>query len=470
MDPFAQTEVILGRYALYGVIASGGMAKVHLGRVLGAAGFSRVVAIKRLHAQFGAEPSFVSMFLDEARLASRIRHPNVVPTLDVVATDGELFLVMEYVQGEALWRLLRTAKGYEGGRIPVAYAASILAGALHGLHSAHEAADEQGEPLRIVHRDVSPQNILVGVDGVARVLDFGIAKSLGRLQTTRDGQLKGKMAYMAPEQLRGAEVDRRTDIFAASIVLWEALTGERLFAAESDVVVFGRVLAAEARPPSELAPGISPELDAIVLKGLSRLPEGRYATARDMARALEQSVPLVAPSEVGDWVARLASDDLALRARHVAAIEGKLGRTSMPPPSLPGPLSLPPPAPSTSSGQAPATETTGSPSASRALPRSEDRGIGVGTILAVGVSVVAVAAVLVAMLSRNARHIPAEAPAIPPLPPAVTAPSASAPPVDVEPETSASATAAASAAARRPPPAGPRPPTKGTPLIPSPRP
>ena len=168
------------------------------------------------------------MFLDEARLAARIRHPNVVSTLDVVATEGELFVVMEYVPGESLARLLRAVRT-ANEMVPVPIAATIMVGVLHGLHAAHEARDERGDPLRIVHRDVSPHNILVGTDGDAHVIDFGIAKARGRMQVTRQGQIKGKLSYMPAEQLIGQGLDHRADIFAASIVLWEALTGQRLF-------------------------------------------------------------------------------------------------------------------------------------------------------------------------------------------------------------------------------------------------
>src|ERR1022692_1337015 len=162
---------IIGRYALYGKIAQGGLATVHLGRLLGPVGFARTVAIKRMHSQFAEDPEFVSKFLDEARLAARIRHPNVVPTLDVVATDGELFLVMDYVQGETLARLQRLLKA-QGKTIPLPIVAALFSGILHGLHAAHEAKNERGEPLGMVHRDVSPQNVIVGTDGVPRVLDF----------------------------------------------------------------------------------------------------------------------------------------------------------------------------------------------------------------------------------------------------------------------------------------------------------
>jgi serine/threonine-protein kinase len=199
---------------MYDAIASGGMATVHLGRRIGAGGFSRLVAIKRMHEQFAKDPDFVDMFLDEARVASRIAHPNVVSVLDAVVAEGEVFLVMDYAHGASLARLLRTALR-RGEPLRPDIAAAVVAGVLHGLHAAHEADDDHGQPMNLVHRDVSPQNVLVGTDGIPRLVDFGIAKASGRSQTTREGQLKGKLAYMAPEQARGETLTRRTDIYAA---------------------------------------------------------------------------------------------------------------------------------------------------------------------------------------------------------------------------------------------------------------
>ncbi|HEY2517346.1 MAG TPA: serine/threonine-protein kinase, partial [Polyangiaceae bacterium] len=315
---------MIGRYALHDEIAAGGMATVHFGRLLGQAGFSRTVAIKRLHAQFAKDPDFVAMFMDEARLAARIHHPNVVPTLDVVARDGELFLVMEYVPGEALSKLMRNA-AQKGERIDPRISAAIVAGFLHGLHAAHEARNERGEPLELVHRDISPQNVLVGVDGVARVVDFGVAKAAGRIHTTREGQLKGKLSYMAPEQIHGIEVSRRTDIYAASIVLWELLTGKRLFARENEAAVMLAALTTEPVAPSSIVPGLAWALDRITLRGLARSPDARFRTARDMALELETALDLALPSEVGAWVQSVAGTTLGARASQVAEIESKSG-------------------------------------------------------------------------------------------------------------------------------------------------
>jgi serine/threonine-protein kinase len=314
------------------------MATVHIGRLLGPVGFSRTVAIKRLHAQFAKDPEFVSMFLDEARLAARVRHPNVIGTLDVVALAGELFLVMEYVPGESFARLWRAARD-SGRPIPVPIVVAILVGVLEGLHAAHEATNDRGEPLGIVHRDVSPHNILVGTDGVARVLDFGVAKAAGRLQTTRDGQLKGKISYMAPEQIQGS-VDRTTDVYAASVVLWEALTGRRLFFAENEARTLANVLYPKVEPPSRIARGVSTALDAIVMRGLDPNPAARFATAREMARALQMTIPPAPSFAVGDWVESTAGTTIQSRASRVASIERTLPPDSeLNPPSSPAPVS-----------------------------------------------------------------------------------------------------------------------------------
>jgi serine/threonine-protein kinase len=314
----------IGRYAVHDEIAAGGMATVHFGRLLGQAGFSRTVAIKRLHPQYAKDPEFVAMFMDEARVAARVQHPNVVSTLDVVAREGELFLVMEYIPGESLSKLVRAA-ARKGEPIETRIAVSIVAGFLHGLHAAHEAKNERGEPLGLVHRDVSPQNVLVGIDGVPRVVDFGVAKAAGRVQTTREGQLKGKLAYMAPEQIHGIEVTRRSDIYAASIVLWELLAGQRLFERESDAAVMLAALTSEPVAPSTIKPGLPERLDRITLRGLSRSPEARYATAREMAIELEEAVVVALPSEVGEWAQSIAGPMLSKRATRVAEIESSSG-------------------------------------------------------------------------------------------------------------------------------------------------
>jgi hypothetical protein len=311
-----------GRYSLHHAIASGGMAAVHLGRMRTAAGVMRTVAIKRMHPHFLAEPDFASMFLDEARLAMRIQHPNVVATFDVISADNELLLVMDFVLGESLDGLLRGAR--KACRLPpVRVACSVIAGVLAGLHAAHEARDEDGEPLGIVHRDVSPQNVLVGVDGVPRVLDFGVAKAAGRLHTTDQGQVKGKLAYMAPEQLSSGQLDRRADVFAAAAVLWEALAGQRLFGADNPGATVANVLDKEIVAPSALNPDVPAAADAVVLRGLSRHPDQRFASAREMAVALEEACRPAPAREIGEWVEREAGDVVRSRAALVADVESR---------------------------------------------------------------------------------------------------------------------------------------------------
>jgi serine/threonine-protein kinase len=316
-DRSAQRTV--GRYVLFDEIASGGMAAVHVGRLLGPVGFARTVAIKRLHPQFAKDPEFVSMFLDEARLAARIRHPNVVATLDVVAISGELFLVMDYVHGVTVSSAIKRANA-EGKRIPVDIAVSIISGALYGLHAAHEARAENNQPLDIVHRDVSPQNIMVSDDGVASVLDFGIAKASIKLQITRTGAVKGKFAYMAPEQLYG-EATRRSDIYSAAVVLWEMVVGKRMFEAPSHAGLALMVLQGNRVAPDTLVDDLPTGLSDIVMKALATKPEDRFETAHDMAVALEHVVPLASPRRVGEWVKAVAGDLLEASANVVTAVE-----------------------------------------------------------------------------------------------------------------------------------------------------
>jgi serine/threonine-protein kinase len=324
----ARTSTIGGRYALCGEIASGGMATVHLARQLGAAGFARIVAVKRLHERYARDPEFVAMFLDEARIVARIRHPNVVQTVDVVAEEGELFLVMEYVHGESLLRVTRTATRAKTP-LPVPVVSAILAGALHGLHEAHEARSETGEALGIVHRDVSPHNILVGIDGIARVLDFGVAKASQRIQTTLEGQLKGKLSYMAPEQVTNRSLDRRVDIYAAGVVLWETLTGTKLFQGESEGAIVNQILLETVPPPSRVNPDVPRGLDAIVMRALARDAGERFATAREMALALEREAPLASLSEVGELVSRSCAPSLAARHDVIATIESRTSSSNM---------------------------------------------------------------------------------------------------------------------------------------------
>lgn len=304
----------LGRYAIYGQIGAGGTATVHFGRLRGPAGFTRAVAIKRLHAQFAADREFADMLIDEAHTASRIAHVNVVPTLDVIHEQGELWLVMDYVNGESLARLLDATPER---RLPASIAAALLNGVLHGLHAAHETRNERGELLGIVHRDVSPDNVLVGVDGVPRLADFGVAKARGRIRSTPAGHVKGKLSYMPCEQLRGGDVDRRADVYAAGALLWEMLTGRILFDGASEGEVVTRVLNDRIEAPSRLNSQVPAALDRITLRALARNPSDRFATAREMANAIEGALRVASQSEVVDWVQQVAGVTLAQRAERL---------------------------------------------------------------------------------------------------------------------------------------------------------
>ena len=312
----------IGRYTLGGLVATGGMAEVHLGQVRGAIGFSRTVAIKRMHAHLASDPDFASMFADEARLAARVRHPNVVATLDVVLEGTNLCIVMEYIEGVTLAQLLKLGTE-QRERMPANVAIAILRDTLEGLHSAHQAVDADGRPLGIVHRDVSPQNVIVGVDGISRVLDFGIAKANIRLHQTREGSgLKGKLAYMAPEQLEGVAVGRQSDVFAASIVLWEALTSQRAYgeaASEGEVVT--KILRGAPPPPSSVCADLGTAYDAVLMRGLARGPADRFESARQMAAALTEAGEPASAAEVSAWVERIAAVPLADRAQRVRHLE-----------------------------------------------------------------------------------------------------------------------------------------------------
>lgn len=315
------SPLVVDRYELLEELASGGMAKVFLGRLRGESGFTRTVAVKRLHPHLASDPQFVAMFVDEARLASRISHPNVVATLDVVKHGEELLLVMDYVHGESLGKIVRALEA-EGKTVPLPIVGAIVSGMLQGLHAAHEARDEKGAPLGLVHRDVSPQNVIVGADGVARVVDFGIAKAAGRTQSsTVNGQIKGKAAYMAPEQLAGV-VDRRTDVFAASVIFWELLTGRRLFLGENEAETITRILTKPILSPKEFAQDLSDAIEEVVMAGLDRVPARRFATAREMDQALRRAMPVASAFDVGEWVVATTGSALASRALLVAKAEG----------------------------------------------------------------------------------------------------------------------------------------------------
>src|SRR5262245_22163670 len=261
------------------------MATVYVARKTGVAGFERLVAIKCCHPHLRDDEEFVSMFLDEARLAASIRHPNVVATLDV--SDGEyLYLVMEYIEGCSFGNLVRQASK-AGKTMPPAIAVRVMIDTLIGLHAAHELKDSDGKPLGLVHRDVSPQNILIGFDGTSRITDFGIAFASARSTVTQEGRIKGKFSYLSPEQAKSLPITRRMDVFSAGIVLWEALTGRPLFRRNDDAATMSAVLSGVIPAPSSVNRALPPGLDSVVMKALQRNPDTRYQTTAEFAEALE---------------------------------------------------------------------------------------------------------------------------------------------------------------------------------------
>ncbi|MGC4066327.1 MAG: serine/threonine-protein kinase [Polyangiaceae bacterium] len=278
----------------------------------GLGGFQRLCAIKCLLPHLAKQHDFVDMFLDEARLAAAIRHPNVVSILEVGARSEGHFIVMEYVEGDTLAGLLERALAYHVV-LPPNIVLRIGLDMLAGLHAAHELLDERGRPLNLVHRDVSPQNVLIGIDGIAKITDFGIARATSRLTFTREGQLKGKLAYMAPEYIQGDhEIDRRADVFSSGIVLWEALAMTRLFKSETDAATLARILTANPPNLHEVVKRIPEKLGRVVMRALERDKAARFSTCAEFAEALEGaatgSVRPASPGELARYVNGLLGD------------------------------------------------------------------------------------------------------------------------------------------------------------------
>ena len=329
----------LGRYEILTQLASGGMASVYIARAQGVAGFERLVAIKVLHPHLAYEQEFISMLLDEARLAARIRHMNVVPTLDISDSPGDgYFLVMEYIEGNHLGALLgRAAKN--GERLPRPFVCRVLVDTLQGLGAAHRLTDEHGRPLKLVHRDVSPHNILIGTDGIARLTDFGVAKADVRMASTRAGQFKGKLSYMAPEQASSSETDQRSDLFSVGIILWESLTGRRLFKGESNAATLNKLLNDTIVKPSELWPDLG-AFDDVVMKALSRNPEARFQDADEFGEALDEAAGragVAKTRDVAEVVRALDADKLQGERQRVRDSIELLGRSEIAASSVPMP-------------------------------------------------------------------------------------------------------------------------------------
>lgn len=312
----------LGRYELLYELASGGMATVYLGRTLGAESFSRPVAVKVLHPHLARNADFRHMFRDEARIASRINHPNVCSVIDYGVDAGRPFLVMDFLMGESLAVMQRRVARLHEHLPQLSYvylATKILVQACEGLHAAHETRDEFGDALNIVHRDISPQNIYVAYDGGVRVLDFGVARSTLADYETRSGAIKGKFSYMAPEQLRDKALDRRVDVWALGVNLWESLCLRRLFRRSCEMQTIFAVLEEEIPDASLYNPYVPAELDHILHKAMCREPAGRYASARDFGRDLAcflaQEEACIDSATLSEWMLHLFAEEQA----HAAA-------------------------------------------------------------------------------------------------------------------------------------------------------
>lgn len=276
----------IGRYQVIRHLATGGMAQIYLARMDGMASFERHVVLKTILANRANDRRFINMFLDEAKLAATLNHQNIAQVYEVDQADGAYYMAMEYVHGENCRAILESSIR-RGVVIPVELAVLIVSGAAAGLHHAHERKGKSGQALNIVHRDVSPANIMVGYDGGVKVLDFGIAKAEERYTQTIGSTIKGKYGYMSPEQCKGKAIDRRSDIFALGIVLYELTTQRRAFKGRDDFDTMKRIVAGDLVLPSSLVPGYPPELEGIILKALSSEPEERYSTAQDMIEALD---------------------------------------------------------------------------------------------------------------------------------------------------------------------------------------
>jgi eukaryotic-like serine/threonine-protein kinase len=330
----APRKTQLGRYEVIGVLGRGGMATVYLANSGGEAGFSRLVAVKVLHPHLAEQEDFVAMLLDEARLAARIHHPNVVPVVDLQSDGVQHHIVMDYVEGCSFNELLNSRER----NIPLRIVVTIVLDALNGLQAAHTLTDAAGTPLKLVHRDVTPQNILVGVDGMARLTDFGVALARSCIHHTHQRQLKGKLAFMAPEQIRCLPIDHRADIFSVGCLLWRALTGQALFLGSTEVETMSNVLSKAIVPPSIVNQGIPDSLDSICLRALEREVDRRWGSAAEMEEALREaalSCDLVASrKEIGDWVkkaCRRELDERRLAVRDASMIRSDGAHMTDPP-------------------------------------------------------------------------------------------------------------------------------------------
>ena len=374
-------QIQLGKYRLYHHLASGGMGEVFLARHEGPAGFSKNVVVKRILSGIASDETFVTMFLNEARLAAMIEHPNVVQIFDLGLECDTYFIAMEYIHGRSLRQLRRRLRELQRP-FPELLAARVCSQALQGLHYAHTLTDDEGNPLHIVHRDVSPDNVLIAFNGATKVVDFGIAKAAVNVSTTRAGSVKGKFAYMAPEQITGKGMDGRADVYATGVLLYELLSGQRPFNATSEPGLIRAILMEPATPVREANPNIPDALNDVIMRAIARKPDDRFASAEEMSFALEAYIQSTGKTITNAHVAALMRDLFPDDAAHKTPAS-----VTTPPPRqvsyglTPAPGSLPPhgvpqsavsslgtPAPVSSAGAAvPGVASSGVASAVRAV-------------------------------------------------------------------------------------------------------
>jgi serine/threonine protein kinase len=434
-DVARNRSVILGKYRLLGELGQGGMADVYLGTADGPAGFSKLIVIKRLRNL--DDPQHMAMFLDEARIARRLSHPNIVGTYEIGQDAGAHFIVMEYLHGPTLHRLRRSAASQRG--LPWAIEIEIHLNVLEGLHYAHELKTSDGRPLHVVHRDLSPENVIVTQLGESKILDFGIAKAVDSVSHTQAGFYKGKLKNMPPEQLRGERVDRRADVYAAGVMLWEGLSGRLLWGDLGNAAIATRLAQGDLPALQENGPGVPRALRELCAKALSPDPEQRYATALEFKEALASYVQkndlVVTRPELANFVEPLFAEERErinriiqmqpLQSEHSLVLMSSVGASPVPPP----------PSDDTVLGRTPFTRNPASTPVALGVPAGGGGFTGWVSsrllVLAGVAAVLAVGAVAATRVARSPAHldVPADKPA-PPAPPAAAVVPPPAPPVE----------------------------------------
>ncbi len=411
-----------GQYEILERIASGGMAELYKARRSGVEGFQKIVAIKKILPHLADNEGFIAMFADEAKLAAQLNHPNIVHIYDLGKIEGGgYFIAMEHVEGRDLRAILESAREL-GMTLPVPLAIYVASKVASALDYAHRRRDGDGQDLHIVHRDVSPQNILISYEGDIKLCDFGIAKAASKVSQTESGALKGKIQYMSPEQAWGKPIDRRSDLFSLGVVLYELLTEQKLFRGDSDLTVLEMVRAAAASAPSTANPDVPKPLDAIVLKALAREPDERYANASDMLRDLEQVLysysPAPGSADLAIFLHRLQAEEAAVAeakareaARAVPEAEVEKPRRAKAAPvarrtstATRIPAAEPPAAPPAASPPAPAPRPTTSPGVFGSYAerhRESERKSRTALFATIAVAVAALAAGLFWMTTRD---------------------------------------------------------------------